>query len=157
VTLALDTNVLLDLLGGNDTERSSARGVLSQVGALVVCPIVYAELDAMFDRSLTTDRFLADLQVRLEDFATEALRRASVAWRAYTTRRGQRLQCSSCGHRFQVPCPACAVPVVWRQHLISDFLIGGHAATQTDGLITRDPGYFRTYFPEMALVVPAAP
>lgn len=156
----VDTNILLDLLGGDLTARAAARHTLSvslRGGALIVSPVVYAELDASFDQPQATDRFLADLDIQLDGFTREALRWAAEAWRTYTTRRGRQVQCNACGQQFGLQCPDCAAPIVWRQHVISDFLIGGHALAQADGLITRDSGYYRTYFPRLRLIIPAGP
>jgi predicted nucleic acid-binding protein len=42
--------------------------------------------------------------------------------------------------RHQGPCPL--------------FFIGAHAVTQCVPLLTRDPGIYRTYFPELPLITP---
>jgi hypothetical protein len=113
-------------------------------------------IDSLHGQQITFERFIADLGLQLEAFSAEALRRAADAWRAYANRRGQRIQCSHCGHLFDLGCPACRAPVLWRQHLITDFLIAGHAAAQTDLLITRDRGYYRAYFGSLKLIAPSA-
>jgi predicted nucleic acid-binding protein len=42
-----------------------------------------------------------------------------------------------------------------RDRMIADFLIGAHAAEQADRLITRDRGFYRSYFAELSIVDPA--
>jgi hypothetical protein len=32
------------------------------------------------------------------------------------------------------------------KRVVADFLVGAHAQLQTDGLLARDRGFFRTYF-----------
>jgi len=113
------------------------------------------ELAAGFDSDQTLVRFLGELGVQLDPFSSEALWHAGQAWRRYTRGRGRQVQCPQCGRRFDVRCPVCRSSIVWRQHVIADFLIGGHAIAQAGALITRDPGYYRTYFPELKLIVPA--
>lgn len=155
---AVDTNILFDLLAGDEDSAASARQALSKAlaaGPVVICPVVYAELAAGFASQEELRRFMHDLQLRVEDFSTDALFQAATAWKRYATRRGVHVQCSRCGHKAMLRCPACQARLPWRQHIIPDFVVGGHASHQADGLLTRDIGYYRTYFPRLRLVTPA--
>ena len=41
-----------------------------------------------------------------------------------------------------------------RQRILADFLIGSHAQTFADVLLTRDSGFFRKYFQDIEVVIP---
>ncbi|HQY26991.1 MAG TPA: type II toxin-antitoxin system VapC family toxin [Thermoflexales bacterium] len=41
-----------------------------------------------------------------------------------------------------------------RDRVLADFLIAAHAQTRCAQLISRDRGYYRTYFPELKLIDP---
>ncbi|MBI3978323.1 MAG: type II toxin-antitoxin system VapC family toxin [Chloroflexi bacterium] len=155
---AVDSNVLFDLLAGDTAASVAAEQALAAAtgsGVTVICPVVYTELATGFRDQPDLGRFLRDLSIQLEAFSEDALQRAARAWGAYVRRRGRQIQCPRCGQRFDLHCPACQSVVVWRQHLITDFLVGGHATAQADLLLTRDPGYYRTYFPELRLSIPS--
>jgi predicted nucleic acid-binding protein len=43
-----------------------------------------------------------------------------------------------------------------RERMVADFLIGAHALSQADRLLTRDRGFYRSYFKELAILDPSA-
>lgn len=43
-----------------------------------------------------------------------------------------------------------------RSRLIADFMIASHAIHATGRLLTRDRGFYRTYFPDLVLMDPGA-
>lgn len=157
---AVDTNVLFDLLAGDPNYAESSRQALLEAlsaGPVVICPVVYTELAAGFADREEVERFIRDLELRVESFSTDALFDAAVAWKRYVARRGQRVLCPRCGRQVSAICPVCQMQLAWRQHVIADFLVGGHASRQADRLMTRDRGYYRAYFPRVPLVVPSSP
>jgi len=154
MTSAVDTNILFDLLRpGSPFLRSSRSAVqrASQEGVLVISEPVYAELASFFSTSGGLDEFLDDVGVTLLRSTRAILHTAGVAWRQYSTRRLEGLNCRSCGRTGPVPCPACGAQLQGRQHLVADFLIGAHASALAGRLLTRDKGYYKTYFPQLEL------
>ena len=150
---AVDTNILLDVLIPNaphGDESESALAEALRAGAVVISDPVYAELAVHFPQQETLDRFLTDTGLRLESCKADALYRAGKGWSEYIRRRPA-LACPQCGATQELHCDKCGASVQPRQHVVADFIIGAHALAQADQLLTRDRGYYATYFPELAL------
>jgi predicted nucleic acid-binding protein len=132
---AVDTSILLDVIGGDPTfGRSSAAGVRRclREGQLVACEVVWAECAAgLPDAETAVDR-LASLRVGYLAAEAPAALTAGRMWNAYRCRRGT------------------------RERVIADFLIGAHALVQADRLLTRDRGFYRGYFDGLEILDPTA-
>ncbi len=127
----VDTNVLLDLTHEDKTWLDWSRRAVAEAadgGALVLTPVVYSELAGAFHRREDADRALSGF--RREHLPWDAAFMAGMAFVAYRRRGGTRTS----------PLP--------------DFFIGAHAAVRGYRLITRDRGYYRTYFPTIDIVSP---
>ncbi len=132
---AVDTNILLDVFLADPRFGAGSRTALEQHGqrgALVVCEVVVSELVGCFPSAQTGLDALAVIGITFQPIQLEAASRAGVAWKNYRARGGS------------------------RQRMLADFLVGAHAEKQCDALLTRDYGYFRTYFPEMTVLDPSA-
>jgi predicted nucleic acid-binding protein len=150
----VDTNILLDFLNPAEPHNEEAmRRLLAagEEGPLVIGEATFAELAASFESPEELHDFLEVAGVDLLPCSDAALFEAGRAWLTYTRRRPLELQCSSCGAYKTVTCDSCGASIRSRQHLLADFLIGGQASMQADQLLTRDDGYYRTYFPELRL------
>lgn len=132
---AVDSSVLLDVLSGDEkfgeASRLALKGAYAQ-GPLLACDIVWAEVSATFGDDRPCGPILSRLGLQFEPVSAAAAERAGRAWRAHRARRGSR-----------------------KERLTADFLIGAHALDSADRLLSRDRGFFRTYFPDLALVDPS--
>lgn len=149
---AVDTHVLLDDLVGDPVHGPSSRERLAlcrREGPLVACEVVVAELGARFGGPRDLQAFLGDTGIQLERCPLAGLVQAGRAWRTYLQRRT--VGCVECGERLELTCPRCGGAIRLRQHLVADFLIGGHALATADRLLTRDRGFYGTYFPDLRL------
>ena len=131
---ALDTSVLLDVLGADpafgERSRSSLRTAYD-AGALVACEVVWAEVRAHFPGDDAFHEALAGLGVQFDPVSPQAAIAAGKLWREH--RKGARLP---------------------RGRVVADFLVGAHARLQADALLTRDRGFYRRYFAGLNIVDP---
>jgi predicted nucleic acid-binding protein len=132
---AVDTNVLLDVLGADPRYGPRSRAALDQCldqGSLLVCDVVWAETSAAFpDPDAATSAF-ATLGAAFSPSGRDAALAAGIAWRAYRAAGGPRTR------------------------VVADFLVGAHAAVQADRLLTRDRGFHRSYFGTLTILDPTS-
>ncbi len=129
----VDSNVLLDILTEDRVWLDwsiDALATAAERGPLWINPIIFAEVSVRFSRVEDLDDALPP-----EDF-----RRAPLPWE------GAFLAAKSFGeYRKRGGTKSSTLP---------DFFIGAHAAVAGIGLLTRDRGRYRTYFPTVQLTAP---
>lgn len=138
--IALDTNVLIDLLGDDpraDAAECCVRDAL-MLGPVVVCDVVVSEITAGLGHGTEIMEVVEEMGVRYLPLERRAAIRAGEMQRRFSQRRLKGAD------RGEAP------------RTVPDFLVGAHALLQCDGLITRDAGFFRDYFKGLKLIVPKA-
>ena len=129
----LDTNVLLDIFTLNPIWYiwSESQLRLATVQKLVtINPLIYAEFAPAFPSENDLDRWLDPTIFKRLPLPYEAGWLASQAFRKYRKSGGTKTS----------PMP--------------DFYIGAYAEVANIPIVTRDPGRFRTYFPNVVLITP---
>lgn len=132
---AVDTNVLLDVFGNDPrfvaTSREALRSCIAQ-GSLVACHVVWTEIASFFASPEAAVSAMEQVGVEFDPLTRASSLRASTAWREYRRRGGRRTR------------------------VVADFLIGAHALTQAERLLTRDRGFYRAYFKRLVVLDPSA-
>ncbi|MBA4284054.1 MAG: DNA-binding protein [Xanthomonadaceae bacterium] len=132
----VDTNVLLDVLEDDpvwaDWSIAQLRAqAQAQVHALVINPVIYAELSLAFESVDAMDDTLASMQLGLAELPRPALFLAGRAFVQYRRDGGA------------------------KANVLADFFIGAHASVLGCGILTRDARRYRHYFPTVTLVTPS--
>lgn len=154
MTTAVDANVLLDiLLTGSEFYETSKENLwrAGLQGPVILGEAVWAEIASRFEKSHEIEQFLDLLGIAYWPSSLPTLHMAGKAFAAWTRTRGG-FRCSECGSAIDVNCARCGSPVTRRQYMLPDFMIGAHAQIHAGRLLTRDRGYYRTYFPDLVLV-----
>jgi predicted nucleic acid-binding protein len=156
MTTAVDTNIILDILIPGEPFAESSKALLDSYlsqGRLILCEVVFAEMAACFPSEKEVKAFLAETGMRLVYSNEKSLYIAGTRWAEYARRSDRgRISCSGCGTTFDVTCPQCKAFVAKRLHVLADFIIGAHALTHADCLVSRDLGVYKTYFNELKVV-----
>jgi hypothetical protein len=131
--LLVDTNVLVDVLQ-NDPQWAdwsiAQMRAQSSLHALVINPIIYAEVSLSFSTMEALEDVVGTLALELREIPRPALFLAAKAFAQYRRRGGRKLQ------------------------VLPDFFIGAHAAVEGWPLLTRDARRFKTYFPTLEVLAP---
>ena len=125
---AVDTSVLLDVFLGDEHHGPRSNEWLRQAydrGAILICDPVYAELAPAFDSREALDEALRRISASISPIDTDIAYEAGRRWLRYRQAGGP------------------------RKRIVTDFLIGAHALATAETFMTRDRGFYATYFPEL--------
>jgi predicted nucleic acid-binding protein len=131
---AVDSCVLIDVLEDDPEYGASSAEALRRClleGAVVACEVAWAEVATAYgERVEEVAEALAAANIGYSPMSREAALVAAQRWQAHrkTGRKSGRI--------------------------VADFLLGAHALVQSDRLLTRDKGFFRSCFRPLKLVSP---
>jgi len=134
VITAVDSNILVDVLNADQAFGARSREALRRCvgeGGLIACDVVWAEVTAAFETPEKAADAMRRFGVAFSPLQREAALLAGMGWRNYRRGGGRR-------HRVR-----------------SDFLIGAHARIEADRLLTRDRGFYRSYFADLEILDPS--
>jgi predicted nucleic acid-binding protein len=130
--ILIDTNVFLDVLDPGEQWHAWSSAHMAEaleIGAFT-SPVVVAEIGARFGSAVDLAEALAAFAVPVQAIDVPTAWRAGQAYREWIRNGGR------------------------RGALLPDFIIGAQASTAGAQLLTRDPRRFRSYFPELDLIMP---
>jgi predicted nucleic acid-binding protein len=133
VITAVDTSVLVDVLEPDPLFGPASAEALRdaiQQGGLIACEIVWAEVGSRFSPATAVREALRRLTIEFSALQLPEALDAGAMMAEYRRRGGT------------------------RDRVVADFLVGAHARMRADRLLTRDRGFFRTYFAGLDVVDP---
>ncbi|MDA2934645.1 type II toxin-antitoxin system VapC family toxin [Acidobacteria bacterium AH-259-D05] len=130
---AVDSSIILDVLLDDPEFGQRSLTLLEKYfarGLLVICPVAFAESAACLAPPSRFIEVSLGMNLSYEDFDSEVCVLAAEMWRQYRSRGGS------------------------KRRVLADFLIGAHAQFRADLLLTRDRGFYRTYFQDLKVLEP---
>jgi predicted nucleic acid-binding protein len=129
----VDSNVLIDIAWGDPrwaSWSSTALASIADEAALVINPLIYAEVSIRYATLEAAESALPKSLYRREEIPYEAAFLAGKAYVRYRERGGK------------------------RRAILPDFIIGAHAAIAGYRVLTRDPRPYRSSYPALELISP---
>lgn len=138
--VCVDTSVFIDVLKDESNGyQDKLYLALARNEKLIAPVIVYGELMPQFKgNTQLLEEFLSDHRVEIEPLNISAVSEAARRWMKYLGRK-KKLKCPQSSHSLEL-----------KAHFLSDFFIGGFAASRCDAILTRNRGIFKAYFPDLA-------
>ena len=131
---AIDTSVLLDIYTADPAFGPASRELLRTClaeGRVVACDVVWSEVAGVFPNVASAQHQLGELGIEFSPLDQAAALAAGAAWKSYRSRGGR------------------------RDRMVADFLVGAHAQSLSDRLLTRDRGFYRAYFKKLKVIDPS--
>lgn len=150
--ISLDSNLLLDLLLDQDNDSiEKLRKLLEKRHLFSICYMVYGELVPFFTlNNRDINLFLSEMDISVEGCSLAEYSYAGKKWHEYSRKKITR--CPTCGKQTEMICKVCGGVIKLRQHILADFVVGAYSELRCHALLTRDYGYYQTYFPRLKLL-----
>ena len=137
--ICVDTTVLIDILKDEFKEFQDLVYSAIKKGENLSAPsVVYAELMPGFDGNVKLlNSFLKEHKINIEPLDADSVTLGAKKWLKYLE------------SKPMAKCPGGGCRLSNKEHFISDFYIGGYAASKCRAILTRDRGIYKKYFPEL--------
>lgn len=149
--ITVDSNVLLSVFSKDSLYKQTA-ALLEKYSfqEYIINDCIYLELGVYFPNLEMLNESLDILEISLVEEYETNYKEIVDAWRNYLKKK--KFLCPSCGKVVKPICPQCQHRLTFRQRIHTDFLIGGFASANSDGIITFDPSYYKNYFPKLRIL-----
>lgn len=149
--ITVDSNILLSIFTKDSLYGRSA-ALLQKYSAhdYVINDCIYLELGVFFPHLKKLDNALELLEVSVKLPERTNFEIIAAAWKKYLSKKS--FTCPACKKTILPVCSKCGRELSFRQRVLADFLIGGFAFTQTDGIMTHDTSYYKNYFPRLSVL-----
>ena len=149
--ITVDSNLLLSIFT-KDSLYGQATALLEKYSPheLIINDCIYLELGVNFPDIGTLDTSLDILEITVLKASTINSSAVLDAWIKYLRKKSY--VCSYCKENITPVCPKCNNVLSFRQRILTDFLIGGFALENSDGILTLDPTYYKNYFHQLQVL-----
>jgi len=127
---AIDTSILLDVFV-DSVRADQSEACLIQAyerGSLIIAPVVYAELVPQAPSQNELDQWLSSAGIQVVPFTKDHAFIAGMAHATYRKAGGK------------------------RDRILADFMIGAHAQSEANTLLTHARGFYRKYFSDLTIL-----